>query len=274
MSLISTNLAEKNLTDFKIIDASWHLPSESRDPYLEYKQDHIPNSVFFDLDDTSEKDTDLPHMLPSEEKWSESISRLGISNNDKILIYDNSKLYSACRCWFSLLYFGHDIEKLYILNGGLKKWKEENKTTTNEKTNIVRSNYKAQEKSSYVFKMRQINENIKSNNFVVVDARSLKRFNGDIDEPRKGLRKGNIKNSICLPYGECINQTTNEFKTNHELKLIFEKIMKIKNNNKFVFTCGSGVTASVLAYAYRIINNQYEPIIYDGSWSEYGKYSP
>ena len=274
MSLISTNLAEKNLTDFKIIDASWHLPSESRDPYLEYEQDHIPNSVFFDLDDTSEKDTDLPHMLPSEEKWSESISRLGISNNDKILIYDNSKLYSACRCWFSLLYFGHDIEKLYILNGGLKKWKQENKTTTNEKTNIVRSNYKAQEKSSYVFKMRQINENIKSNNFVVVDARSLKRFNGDIDEPRKGLRKGNIKNSICLPYGECINQTTNEFKTNHELKLIFEKIMKIKNNNKFVFTCGSGVTASVLAYAYRIINNQYEPIIYDGSWSEYGKYSP
>tara|TARA_Y100000741_G_scaffold345623_1_gene311235 strand:- start:2886 stop:3710 length:825 start_codon:yes stop_codon:yes gene_type:complete len=274
MSLISTNLAEKNLTDFKIIDASWHLPSESRDPYLEYEQDHIPNSVFFDLDDTSEKDTDLPHMLPSEEKWSESISRLGISNNDKILIYDNSKLYSACRCWFSLLYFGHDIEKLYILNGGLKKWKQENKTTTNEKTNIARSNYKAQEKSSYVFKMRQINENVKSNNFVVVDARSLKRFNGDIDEPRKGLRKGNIKNSICLPYGECINQTTNEFKTNHELKLIFEKIMKIKNNNKFVFTCGSGVTASVLAYAYRIINNQYEPIIYDGSWSEYGKYSP
>ena len=274
MSLISTNLAEKNLTDFKIIDASWHLPSESRDPYLEYEEDHIPNSVFFDLDDTSEKDTDLPHMLPSEEKWSESISRLGISNNDKILIYDNSKLYSACRCWFSLLYFGHDIEKLYILNGGLKKWKQENKTTTNEKTNIARSNYKAQEKSSYVFKMRQINENVKSNNFVVVDARSLKRFNGDIDEPRKGLRKGNIKNSICLPYGECINQTTNEFKTNHELKLIFEKIMKIKNNNKFVFTCGSGVTASVLAYAYRIINNQYEPIIYDGSWSEYGKYSP
>ena len=274
MSLISTNLAEKNLTDFKIIDASWHLPSESRDPYLEYEQDHIPNSVFFDLDDTSKKDTDLPHMLPSEEKWSESISRLGISNNDKILIYDNSKLYSACRCWFSLLYFGHDIEKLYILNGGLKKWKQENKTTTNEKTNIVRSNYRAQEKSSYVFKMRQINENVKSNNFVVVDARSLKRFNGDIDEPRRGLRKGNIKNSICLPYGECINQTTNEFKTNHELKLIFEKIMKIKNNNKFVFTCGSGVTASVLAYAYRIINNQYKPIIYDGSWSEYGKYSP
>ena len=124
MSLISTNLAEKNLTDFKIIDASWHLPSESRDPYLEYEQDHIPNSVFFDLDDTSEKDTDLPHMLPSEEKWSESISRLGISNNDKILIYDNSKLYSACRCWFSLLYFGHDVKKLYILNGGLKKWKQ------------------------------------------------------------------------------------------------------------------------------------------------------
>ena len=109
MSLISTDFAEKNLKEFKIIDASWHLPTENRDPYLEYKESHIPNSVFFDLDNTSEKNTDLPHMLPSEDQWSKSISKLGISNNDKILIYDNSRLYSACRCWFSLLYFGHDI---------------------------------------------------------------------------------------------------------------------------------------------------------------------
>ena len=122
--------------------------------------------------------------------------------------------------------------------------------------------------------MSQINENINSNNFAVVDARSLKRFNGEIDEPRKGLRRGSIKNSLCLPYGECINQITNELKTKDELKLIFEKIIKTKNNNKFVFTCGSGVTASVLAYAYKIVNKDYQPIIYDGSWSEYGKYSP
>ena len=121
MSLISTEIAEKNLKEFKIIDASWHLPFEDRNPYLEYKENHIYNSVFFDLDKTSKKDTDLPHMLPTEEQWSKSISELGISNNDKILIYDNSTLYSACRCWFSLLYFGHDIEKLHILNGGLKK---------------------------------------------------------------------------------------------------------------------------------------------------------
>ena len=274
MSLISTDFAEKNLKKFKIIDASWHLPSEKRDPYLEYKECHIPNSVFFDLEDTSEKYTDLPHMLPSEDRWSKSISNLGISNNDKILIYDNSKLYSACRCWFSLMYFGHDIEKLYILNGGLKKWKQENKVLTSKKTNVEKSNYKTFKKNNYVFKMSQINENINSNNFVVVDARSFKRFNGEIEEPRKGLRKGHIKNSLCLPYGECINQTTNEFKTNYELKLIFEELIKTRNNNKFVFTCGSGVTASVLAYAYKMINNEYEPIIYDGSWSEYGKYSP
>ena len=120
---------------------------------------------------------------------------------DKILIYDNSRLYSACRCWFSLLYFGHDIGKLYILNGGLKKWKQENKALTNEKTNIVTSNYKAIKKENYVFNMSQINENIDSNNFAVVDARSLKRFNGETDEPRKGLRRGSIKNSLCLTYG-------------------------------------------------------------------------
>ena len=99
-------------------------------------------------------------MLPSEDQWSKSISKLGISNNDKILIYDNSRLYSSCRCWFSLLYFGHDIGKLYILNGGLKKWKQENKTLTDEKTNIITSNYRAIKKENYVFNMSQINENI------------------------------------------------------------------------------------------------------------------
>ena len=92
MSLISTDFAEKNLKEFKIIDASWHLPTENRDPYLEYKESHIPNSVFFDLDNTSEKNTDLPHMLPSEDQWSKSISKLGISNNDKILIYDKTSV--------------------------------------------------------------------------------------------------------------------------------------------------------------------------------------
>ena len=271
MSLISTEIAEKNLKEFKIIDASWHLPLEDRNPYLEYEENHIHNSVFFDLDKTSKKDTDLPHMLPTEEQWSKSISELGVSNNDKILIYDNSALYSACRCWFSFLYFGHDIEKLHILNGGLKKWKCENKPLTNKKTKVEISNYKAKQTDKHVFNMSQINDNINSKNFVVVDARSFKRFNGDINEPREGLRKGNIKNSICLPFGECINQNTNEFKTNHELKLIFKRIINTNNNN-FVFTCGSGVTASVLAYAYKIINNEYQPIIYDGSWSEYGKY--
>ena len=274
MSLISTDLAEKYLKKFKIIDASWHLPSENRDAYLEYKESHIPGSVFFDLDNTSEKKTDLPHMLPSEDQWNINISDLGISNNDKILIYDNSRLYSACRCWFSFLYFGHDIEKLYILNGGLKKWRQESRILTDDETKIIKSDYRSRKRDNYIFKMSQINENITSKNFVVVDARSLKRFNGEIEEPRKGLKRGNIKNSICLPYGECINQITNEFKTNHELKLIFKNIIRIKNNNKFVFTCGSGVTASVLAYAYSMINDKYEPIIYDGSWSEYGKYSP
>ena len=104
MSLISTDFAEKNLKEFKIIDATWHLPTENRDPYLEYKESHIPNSVFFDLDNTSEKNTDLPHMLPSEDQWSKSISKLGISNNDKILIYDNSRSVSYTHLTLPTIY--------------------------------------------------------------------------------------------------------------------------------------------------------------------------
>ena len=236
MSLVTTDWVLENLNSLKIIDASWHMPAQKRNPAEEYLNAHIPNSVFFDLDENSEKDTDLPHMLPKQEVWGEIMSSLGINNNDDILIYDNSDLKSSCRLWFSLLYFGHD-----------------------EKKNLVVS-------------FDQIKKNILSKSFNVIDARSLERFEGKVSEPRKGLRSGHIQNSFCLPFNQCINQKTGEFKNLEELRELFNQNENIEKRLDQVFTCGSGVTAAVLAYAYKMVNNDYIPKIYDGSWSEYGKY--
>mgnify|MGYP001369569266 CR=1 FL=1 len=116
MSLVSTDWVEKNNKNLKIIDCSWHMPNVNRNGYNEYLQSHIENSIFFDLDKNSEKDTDLPHMLPKQKVWEKIMSSLGINNNDEILVYDNSDLKSSCRFWFTLLYFGHDEKKLHILN--------------------------------------------------------------------------------------------------------------------------------------------------------------
>ena len=153
-------------------------------PYEEYTKNHIPGSIFFDLDKNSDDKSDLPHMLPTKEKWEEIISLLGISNTDRIIDYDNSDVLSSCRCWYNFLYFGHNKKLVSVLDGGLKKWLIEKKITTNEKTIIKRSNYKAIENKSLVKSIDEINKNIKDNNFTVIDARSKERFEGIVPDPR------------------------------------------------------------------------------------------
>ena len=269
MSLVDTNWLEKNINKVKIIDCSWHMPQTKRNGFDEYQKKHIPNAIFFDLDKNSKKDTDLPHMLTDLNSWEKIMSDMGVNNNDEIVIYDNSDVISSCRCWFNFIYFGHDPKLIYVLNGGLKKWIKEKRKITNDLTDIQISNYKSFEKKELVKNKQLIDENINAQKFKVIDARSKERFEGKVSEPRKGLRSGNIKNSFCIPFNLCLNDDKT-FKNKKELKLIFETCLKNTNNKNLVFSCGSGVTACVLALAYSLINDKYQPCIYDGSWAEYG----
>jgi thiosulfate/3-mercaptopyruvate sulfurtransferase len=270
MSLVSTKWLEDNADKIKIIDCSWHMPQTNRNGFEEYKKQHIKNSIFFDLDKNSKKNTDLPHMLTDKNSWENIVSEMGIKNDDKIVIYDNSDVISSCRCWYNFIYFGHNPNLIHVLDGGLKKWIMENKTITSNLTLIVRSNYKANEKKNLVKNKLEINKNISTKEFTVIDARSKKRFEGEITEPRKGLRSGSIKDSFCLPFSDLINDD----RTFIDKEKILEKFKSVKCdlNKNLIFSCGSGVTASVLALAYSLIDNKYMPTIYDGSWSEYGKF--
>ena len=123
MSLVSSDWLEKNINNVKIIDCSWHMPQAQRNGCEEYKKDHIPNAIFFDLDKNSKIDTDLPHMLTDINSWELIMNSIGISNEDEIVIYDNSDLISSCRCWYNLIYFGHNPELVHVLDGGLKNGK-------------------------------------------------------------------------------------------------------------------------------------------------------
>jgi len=270
MSLVETDWLEKNFDYVKIIDCSWHMPLTKRDGFEEYKKRHIPNSIFFDLDKNSKIGTDLPHMLASAEEWKKIVSEMGINNNDQIIIYDNSDVISSCRCWYNFIYFGHKPELVKILNGGFKKWSKENKVTNNKISQFKKTDYKVNEIKSLVKNKKQIDENIIKKKFSVIDARSIERFNGNVKEPRKGLRSGNIKNSSCIPFNQLLNDDKT-FKTKNEIIKIFNKNLENINSDSVVFSCGSGVTACVLALAYSLINDKYLPIIYDGSWAEYGK---
>ena len=130
MSLVNTEWLEAKIDKVKIIDSSWHLPQANRDGHSEYKKEHIKNSIFFDIDKYSKKNIELPHMLVDKNNWETIVSNMGIKNNDEIVIYDNSNVLSACRCWYNFIYFGHDPKLVHVLNGGLQKWKREKKYIT------------------------------------------------------------------------------------------------------------------------------------------------
>ena len=135
MSLVSTEWLDNNHSEVKIIDASWHMPSTNRNAYEEYKKEHIKNAIFFDIDKFSNKKTELPHMLPNEEEWEKIVSNLGITNEDRIIVYDNSDVISSCRCWYTFIFFGHNPNLISVLNGGFLKWKKENRETSDKVSN-------------------------------------------------------------------------------------------------------------------------------------------
>ena len=270
MSLVETTWVENNLSNIKLIDCSWHLPNASRNPYQEYLNQHLPNALFFDLDKNSDQNTELPHMLPSRKKWDEIVSGLGIKNEDRIIVYDNSDLISSCRLWYTFIYFGHEPKLVSVMNGGFEKWQSERRHVTNELIEFPKSHYMSKEKKDLVKSKRQIEQNVINQEFKILDARSKERFEGKEREPRNGLRSGSIPNSLCLPFKQLI-QKDKTFKSKEELLKIFKSVLKHDFSSKVVFSCGSGVTASVLALAYSLIDNKYNPVIYDGSWSEYGR---
>ena len=266
--LKSTEWLEENISNVKILDATWHMPSSNRNAFKEYEQNHIKSSIFFDLDKNSNEKISLPHMLPDIQNWEKIVSRLGIKNDDHIIVYDNSEVLSASRCWFTFLYFGHDINLVSVLDGGLKKWKLENRPLSNETASLIETKYEAKVRSDLVINFNQVENNINEKKFCLVDARGENRFKGLVDEPRKNLKKGHVKGSKNLPFSKIINSENNTFKKKAELEKIFIN-HGINPNEKLAFSCGSGITACVLGLASAVINNKL-PVIYDGSWAEYG----
>jgi len=270
MTLVSTDWLNKNLKIVKIVDASWHL-TKNRNAIEEYNKEHIENAIFFDLNKNSNQQKDLPHghFLPSLSDHEKALSKMGISNTDRIIIYCNSDLISSCRAWFQFLYFGHNPKLVSVLNGGMKKWKLEDRKVTNLKTKIIDSKYKAKENKNMIKIKSQIDSNITKKEFTIVDARSKNRFLGLEPEPRPGIKSGSIEGSKSIPLSEIVNVKDNTFLDTKKLRDIFNS-SKI-TSNQIVMSCGSSVTAASLALAYSLINDDYIPKIYIGSWTEFGK---
>ena len=268
MSLVTTDWLENNILkeDVKVLDCSWHMPNTKRNGKDEFLKEHIPGSIFFDIDKFSDPLAKFPHTIPATDLFENLSSEIGIKNSDHIIVYDSLGIFSAPRVWWMFNYFGH--KKISILDGGLVKWKNENKKIENgpEKTS-QKSHFKCIAKDEMLVNIDQVKENINNKKFELVDARSKGRFNGTENEPRPDIKSGSIPKSFNLPWMECIDPISKCFLSKEELKKKFEKI-NINKNSTVAFSCGSGVTACIVAKAFEIIEGQ-KFSIYDGSWTEW-----
>lgn len=266
-ALVTTlELADKiDSPQLRIVDASWHMALEKRNAYEEYIAEHIPGAVFFDIDKISDYNSPYPHMLPSAEIFAKSVAALGIGNDDEIVVYDTTGLFSAARVWWMFRVFGH--EKVKVLDGGLPKWKAEYNALESGPSKRSSSIFQSHFNTALVRNFEQIKNNIEYKQELLLDARSPGRFLGTESEPRAGLPSGHIENSINIFFRECLAPPYNTLKSITELRAVFEE--KTILSQKFVASCGSGVTACILALALYELGNK-NVAVYDGAWAEWG----
>lgn len=252
-----------NNKDVKILDSRWYL-NDKRKGLNEFKKNHIPNSIFFDLEKFSDQKSDFPHMLPSTKQFQLKISELGIKNRDKIIIYDQEGFFSSTRIWLMFKIFGH--KKVLVLNGGYLNWKKKFKTEKHIKS-YLKTTYKVFKKNKMIFSKKEVKNILGNIEFQVIDARPKKRFDGIEAEPRTNVIRGNIEGSINIPFNS-INQS-GKILSNNKLKEILYKNKELRKKNIIVL-CGSGVTACNIIFALHKIQHQRSIFLYDGSWSEWG----
>ena len=268
-SLVTTEwlAGELGAADLRIVDATYFttLPGEpKRDAAAEYAAAHIPGAVFMDLAELADAANPLPSMLPAPEKFASRMQSLGLGDGSRIVLYDNAPHHTAARAWWMLRTFGaHDVA---ILDGGLAKWQAEGRATASGKEQVRHRHFTVWADDKGVRNLDQMKANLASGAEQVLDARSAARFSGDEPDPRPATHAGHIPGSKNLPYGRLFN-ADGTWKRDEALKAEFIGA-GVDPGKPLVMTCGSGITAAVLAFGAHLLGN--EAALYDGSWSEWG----
>jgi len=267
-ALVSTEwlASHLNAPDVRIVDGSFFLPAQKRDPKAEYAQKHIPGAVFFDIDEIADTGSSLPHMLPSPEKFSSRVRKLGLGDGNRIVIYDTSPMTGACRVWWMFRAMGH--KDVAVLDGGLPKWEAEGRPVTDDPTAPRDRHFTARLDNTLVRSIDDVRGLLDSKREQVVDARAAGRFKGETPEPRAGLRSGHMPGAFNLPYTDLLDSKKGTMLPNAELAARI-KASGIDPAKKVTASCGSGVTACVIGLALYLTGAP-EAAIYDGSWTEWG----
>ena len=259
---LQSELGAKNL---RILDASFYLPAQKRDADAEYASGHIPGAIRFDQDKIADHSTNLPHMVPSPEFFAAEVGKLGISENDRIVIYDGPGLFASPRVWW-LFHIVMGAPNVFVLDGGLDGWKAEGRPLETATPAFAPATFKPKFNASRVVSLDEMREIVDNRSRQIADARSAGRFAATEPEPREGMRSGHMPGARSLPSG--VFATNGKFKSLPELRETIEKA-GIDLEKPVVTTCGSGITAAIITLALESLGHG-DNKLYDGSWSEWG----
>ncbi len=268
-TLVSTTwlAAHLNDPDLRILDGSWYLPDAGRDPRADYDARHIPGARFFDIDEIADLRSDLPHMAPPPEKFMSRMRAMGVGDGHQVVVYDGAGLLSAARVWWLFKLMGH--MNVAVLDGGLPKWQAEGHPVEDLAPVIRDRHMIVRVQNHFVRDVTQVSQAAKLEDAEIVDARAAARFRGEAPEPREGLRAGHIPGSKNVPFSLLLNPD-NTLKDAGCIRAVFETA-GVDLGKSVITTCGSGVTAAILALALERIGKT-DWSVYDGSWAEWGQF--
>jgi thiosulfate/3-mercaptopyruvate sulfurtransferase len=250
----------------RIVDATWMLPNAARKGIEDFSAGHIPGAVFWDIDAIADPASSLPHMMPDEATFERHMNSLGISNDHHVVVYDSVSMMTSARVWWALRAFGHD--RVSLLDGGAVKWRAEGRALSADAAEIGDTSFKAGFIPAMVRSLDDVRANLDTGAAQVLDARSAGRFAAAEPEPRPECRSGHIPGSLNLPFNTLIDPATSTIRPAAELSASLAKA-GIDSARPVVTTCGSGITACVLALAMHLTGKD-DVAIYDGSWTEWG----
>jgi thiosulfate/3-mercaptopyruvate sulfurtransferase len=265
--LVSTEWLAGNLhaPGLKIVDATNFLPDTPRDPRAEYAAAHIPGAVFLDLATFADPDDPSPGMLPPDALATERLRALGLSDGDRVVVYDNTPIHTSARAWWMFRVFG--VSDVAILDGGMPKWLAEGRATDAGWLAVAPGNVTVRSDRTTLRTKADMLANVGSGAEQVVDARGAGRFTGEEKEPRAGMASGHIPGSLNLPYATLFN-ADNGMKQGGDLRAAFDAA-GVDLTRPMITTCGSGVTAAIVMAGAHLLGSG-DVSLYDGSWSEWG----